>query len=52
MFLDIFTLTKMYHSFAFPYLIYCIEIWGNNASSVHLHVDPFIKKSQKKEFEQ
>ena len=34
----------MYHSFVFPYLIYCIEIWGN-ASAIHL--EP-LKKIQKK----
>ena len=34
----------MYHSFVFPYLIYCVEIWGN-ASAIHL--DP-LKKIQKK----
>ena len=27
-FLDMNTLIQMYHSFVFPYLIYCIEIWG------------------------
>ena len=34
----------MYHSFVFPYLIYCVEIWGN-ASAIHL--DP-LKKILKK----
>ena len=43
-FLDMNTLIQMYHSFVFPYLIYCIEIWGN-ASAIHL--EP-LKKIQKK----
>ena len=47
-FLDMNTLIQMYHSFVFPYLIYCVEIWGN-ASAIHL--DP-LKKIQKKVFEQ
>ena len=34
----------MYHSFVFPYLIYCIEIWGN-ASAIHL--EPLIKIQKK-----
>ena len=34
----------MYHSFVFPYLIYCVEIWGN-ASAIHL--DPLIKIQKK-----
>ena len=34
----------MYHSFVLPYLIYCVEIWGN-ASAIHL--DP-LKKNQNK----
>ena len=43
-FLDMNTLIQMYHSFIFPYLIYCVEIWGN-ASAIHL--DP-LKKIPKK----
>ena len=39
-FLDMNTLIQMYHSFVFPYLIYCVEIWGN-ASAIHL--DPLKK---------
>ena len=34
----------MYHSFVFPYLIYCIEKWGN-ASVIHLDL---LKKIFKK----
>ena len=40
-FLDMNTLIQMYHSFVFPYLIYCVKTWGN-ASAIHL--DPFKKK--------
>ena len=43
-FLDMNTLIQMYHSFVFPYLIYCIEIWGN-ASAIHL--EPLIKIQKK-----
>ena len=28
-------LLQLYHSFVTPYLIYCLEIWGN-ASDIHL----------------
>ena len=34
----------MYYSLVFPYLIYCIKIWGN-ASTVHL--DALIKLQKK-----
>ena len=34
------SLVNLYHSFVFPYLTYCIEIWGN-ASDIHL--DALIK---------
>ena len=47
-FLDMSTLIKMYHSFVFPYLIYCIKIWSNESA---IHLDP-LKKIQKKVFEQ
>ena len=29
------SLVNLYHSFVYPYLIYCIEVWGN-ASECHL----------------
>ena len=29
-------LLQLYHSFVIPYLIYCVEIWGN-ASDIYLH---------------
>ena len=35
---------NLYHSFVFPYLTYCIEIWGN-ASDIHL--DTLIKNLKK-----
>ena len=28
-------LLQLYHSFVTPYIIYCLEIWGN-ASDIHL----------------
>ena len=31
--------TFLYHSFVFPYLIYCTEIWGNSAT---IHLNPII----------
>ena len=36
---------QLYYSFATPYLIYCLEIWGN-ASDIHLQ--PLITTQQKK----
>ena len=38
-FLDKITLKNLYHSFVFPYLIYCTEIWGNSAT---IHLNPII----------
>ena len=43
-FLDKSTLLNMYYSLVFPYLVYCIEIWGN-ASAVQL--DALIKIQKK-----
>ena len=37
------SLVNLYHSFVFPYLTYCIEIWGN-ASDIHLDALIKIKK--------
>ena len=37
-------LVNLYHSFVFPYLTYCIEIW-DNASDIHL--DALIKIQKK-----
>ena len=39
-YLDNTTLTTMYDSFIFPYLIYCVEIWE---SSLELYLDPLAK---------
>ena len=34
----------LYHAFIFPYLIYCVEIWGNAAN---IYLDPLIKLQNK-----
>ena len=34
------TLTNLYYTFIYPYLIYCTEIWGNTND---IHLDPLIK---------
>ena len=34
------TLINLYNSFIFPYLIYCVEIWGNACDT---HLDPLVK---------
>ena len=33
-------LINLYNAFIFPYLIYCLEVWGNALST---HTQPFIK---------
>ena len=38
------SLLNLYHAFVFPYLTYCIEIWGN-ASDIHL--DDLLKVKKK-----
>ena len=38
------TLLNLYHSFIFPYLIYCVEIWGNTAD---MYLLPLIKLQKK-----
>ena len=38
------SLLNLYHAFVFPYLTYCIEIWGN-ASDIHL--DALLKVQKK-----
>ena len=43
-FLDRKTLTCLYNSFAFPYLIYGVEVWGNTNV---VHLDPIIKIQKK-----
>ena len=37
-------LINLYNAFVFPYLIYCVEVWGN-APSTHIH--PLIKLQNK-----
>ena len=39
-FLDNHTLRSMYFTFIYPYLIYCVEVWGNTHDC---HLDPPIK---------
>ena len=36
-------LINLYYAFIFPYLIYCVEVWGNAFST---HVQPFIKMTK------
>ena len=43
-FVDRKTLTHLYNSFVFPYLIYGIEVWGNTNA---VHLDPIIKIQKK-----
>ncbi len=38
------TLIQLYNTYIFPYLIYCVEIWGNACDS---HLDPIIKLQKK-----
>ena len=38
------TLTNLYYTFVYPYLIYCVEIWGNTND---IHLDPLIKIQKK-----
>ena len=40
------SLLNLYHAFVFPYLTYCIEIWGN-ASDIHLDALLKVKKNYK-----
>ena len=43
-FLDGKTLTHLHNSFVFPYLIYGVEVWGNNNA---VHLNPIIKIQKK-----
>ena len=36
-------LTNLYHTFIYPYLIYCVEVWGS-AKYVHLSPILFLQK--------
>ena len=38
------TMRNMYFTFIYPYLIYCIEVWGNAHQT---HLDPLIKIQKK-----
>ena len=42
--LDKNTLRNLYFTFIYPYLIYCIEIWGNTNDT---HLNPIIKIQKK-----
>ena len=37
-------LLKLYYSFIYPYLTYCVEVWGNTPDT---HIDPLIKLPKK-----
>ena len=37
-------LINLYNEFVFPYLIYCVEVWGNALST---HIQPLIKLQNK-----
>ena len=39
-YLDKVTLRNLYFTFVYPYLIYCVEVWGN---AYDKHLDPIIK---------
>ena len=39
-YLDKVTLRNLYFTFVYPYLIYCVEVWGNACDT---HLDPIIK---------
>ena len=43
-FLDKKTLRNLYYSFVYPYLIYCVEVWGNAHDT---YLDPLIKLQKK-----
>ena len=38
------TLRNLYFTFIYPYLIYCIEIWGNKSE---IHLNPIVKIQKK-----
>ena len=42
--LDKVTLRNLYFTFVYPYLIYCVEVWGNSCDT---HLDPIIKFQKK-----
>ena len=38
------TMRNLYFSFIYPYLTYCVEIWGN---ACNIHLDPIVKLQNK-----
>ena len=38
------TMQNLYFSFIYPYLTYCVEIWGN---ACNIHLDPIVKLLKK-----
>ena len=38
------TMQNLYFSFIYPYLTYCVEIWGN---ACNIHLDPIVKLKKK-----
>ena len=38
------TMRNLYFSFIYPYLTYCVEIWGN---ACNIHLDPIVKLQKK-----
>ena len=38
------TMGNLYFSFIYPYLTYCVEIWGN---ACNIHLDPIVKLKKK-----
>ena len=43
-YLDKVTLRNLYFTFVYPYLIYCVEVWGNACDT---HLEPIIKIQKK-----
>ena len=41
LYLDKVTLRNLYVTFVYPYLKYCVEVWGNACDT---HLDPIIQK--------
>ena len=37
-------LSNLYHTYIFPYLLYCIEVWGNVS---HCHIPPLFLNTEK-----
>ena len=43
-YLPAYCLKSLYHTFAYPYLTYCIHVWGNACAT---HLDPLIKTQKR-----